>query len=122
MKTKLIYQTNTIKEYDSWVGLIINIINSKVDPNNHYDYGTSIQKGLEKIEHLENENFELKRKYLREVNKNRDKQNIIKDIQSQMDLINQDFKEGNKDELLKEKNQLLESINTITEEVFYFSF
>jgi hypothetical protein len=102
--------------------LIINIINSKVDPNNHYDYGTSIQKGLEKIEHLENENFELKRKYLREVNKNRDKQNIIKDIQSQMDLINQDFKEGNKDELLKEKNQLLESINTITEEVFYFSF
>jgi hypothetical protein len=122
LKTKLIYQTNTIKEYDSWVGLIINIINSKVDPNNHYDYGTSIQKGLEKIEHLENENFELKRKYLREVNKNRDKQNIIKDIQSQMDLINQDFKEGNKDELLKEKNQLLESINTITEEVFYFSF
>ena len=101
----MIYQTNTIKEYDIWVGQILNIINTKIDSTNHYDYGTSIQKGLEKIENLENENFELK-----------------KELQCQIDIISSDFKDGNGQKLLDEKNHLLESINTITEEVFYYLF
>jgi hypothetical protein len=118
----LIYQTNTIKEYDLWVGQILNIINSKIDSNNHYDYGTSIQKGLEKIENLENENFELKKKYLREVFKNKERLTTLDDLHSQINIITSDFKEGNNQKLLNEKNHLLESINTITEEVFYYLF
>jgi hypothetical protein len=118
----LIYQTNTIKEYDIWVGQILNIINSKIDSTNHYDYGTSIQKGLEKIENLENENFELKKKHLREINKNKEKFTTLEELQCQIDIISSDFKHGNGPKLLDEKNHLLESINTITEEVFYYLF
>lgn len=44
LKCKLISQANVIKEYEGWVNILINIINSKNDKVNHNDFSTPVQK------------------------------------------------------------------------------
>ena len=94
----------------------MNIINSKTDTSNHFDYASLIQKGLEKIENLESENFEFMKKYIRETKKNKEKLNLINDLKSQLVVVNSE--EEDREKIIKEKLQLLESINCISEEVY----
>lgn len=44
LKCLIISQTNTIKEYESWVNLLISIINSNTNNSNHHDFGSLLQK------------------------------------------------------------------------------
>ena len=52
MKCKIISQTNIIKEYDNWINLLLNIVNTRNETttNNtnadviHYDLATPVQK------------------------------------------------------------------------------
>ena len=45
-------QTILIKEYENWINILLSIVgdNPTFDDEVHYDMGTLIQKGLEKIE------------------------------------------------------------------------
>ena len=47
-------QTILIKEYENWINILLSIVgdNPTFDDEVHYDMGTTIQKGLEKIEKL----------------------------------------------------------------------
>jgi hypothetical protein len=85
LKRKVILQGNIIKSYDSWIHLLINIVNDNNKKNlnssrnnaSHFDFATSIEKvliiylfkGLEKIEQLCQYNLDLQKKYLEELKK-----------------------------------------------------
>ena len=139
LKRKAILQNNIIKSYDGWIHLLINIVNenNKKEHNNprnqysHYDFTTSIEKvksqikqGLEKIEQISQYNLDLKKKYLIELKKyinlmlrKEDNKKKIEKLQNHYTIIKEDIASNNEDLLKKEKMQLLETVNSISEEV-----
>jgi hypothetical protein len=44
LKCKLITQINVLKDYESWVQILLNIVNVKDDMSKHYDTATPIEK------------------------------------------------------------------------------
>jgi hypothetical protein len=44
LKYKILKQRNILKDYESWVQILLNIVNIKDDPSNHYDIATPIEK------------------------------------------------------------------------------
>lgn len=114
LKHKLFVQNNTLKEYDSWVNLLINMINSREYPENHFDFGSNIQKRLEKIQNLELEKNELKTKYLKECQKNLQKIENINNLKYEIEIINY----TDQTLLIQEINSLKESVNCLSDEVF----
>jgi hypothetical protein len=128
MKCQLISQANSIKEYENWINILLNMVNLKDDNDNHYDIATPIQKvkiyiyifqGLEKIQHLESDNFELKKKLIREIKKNKEKISFHEDLKSEYEMIESESNENDKEKLKREHERLLETVHSITEEVIY---
>lgn len=69
LMTKLIIQSNILKEYNTWVNILLSIINSKSTNENYCDLGTPIQKGLEHIGKMQTDNFQIKTKLIDEIAK-----------------------------------------------------
>ena len=44
LKCKLLKQINVLKDYESWVQILLNIVNVKDDNTKHYDIATPIEK------------------------------------------------------------------------------
>lgn len=64
LQLKLAIQANIIKEYESWVYRLLNIINEKAKSNNHVNIGSEIQNGLERIEKYVLNNYAIKQKII----------------------------------------------------------
>jgi hypothetical protein len=121
---QLIYQNNIIKEYESWTHLLLNIINTtKSNTNNstHIDYATPIQKHLEKISKLELDNYELQKKFVKQMQSNKILKHKSDHLEMQLDMIKQDVNNCNKDELKNEIASLVNNIDMITEELDHLS-
>ena len=83
-----------------------------------------VNQGLEKIEQLSTYNLDLKKKYLSELKKyfnnfirKEDNKKLIEKLQNHYTIIKEDIALNNEDILQKEKKQLLETVNSISEEV-----
>ena len=71
LKLKILIQLNTIKEYEDWTHLLLSIVGDKTSSEDvHVDLGTPIQKRLQKIEDLQNENFKIKQQIINQINQN----------------------------------------------------
>ena len=47
---------------------------------------------------------------------------MIQELKSEYELLTSDYFENDKEKLINEKKQLLESIHSISEEVFFYNF
>lgn len=66
---------------------------------------------------MESENLELKKKLLKEVNKNKEKEALLMELKSELEVYTSDFEDSNKERLINEKKQLMESIHSISDEL-----
>jgi hypothetical protein len=90
LKIRLMSQTNLMKEYENWINILLSIVgdNPTFDDDVHYDMGTPIQKGLEKIEKLQEENLKIKEKLINESKKNENYINIIEEKKKDIQFLN----------------------------------
>jgi hypothetical protein len=113
LKSQLLIQTNTLREYDNWVNLMLNIINAREYPDHHFDFASNIQKRLEKIKCLEAEKWELVTKYFKEVERNKLKEFNLNKLKSELE----NFEVEETRQLKEEIKQLKENIHCLGEEV-----
>lgn len=119
-KLQLIFQNNIIKEYESWTHLLLNIINhtkSNEKNPNHVDYATPIQKHLEKLSKIEMESFDLQKKFIRINTQIEDNQKELEKSKTKKEILSQDLKKADETLILEENDQLIESIDMMTEEL-----
>ena len=81
-------QTILIKEYENWINILLSIVgdNPTFDDEVHYDMGTPIQKGLEKVEKILRRKFKNKRKINKWIKKNENYVNIIEENKKILNL------------------------------------
>lgn len=124
LKLQIIHKANTIKEYENWTHLLLNIVNqlkSSSGFNIHTDYATPIQKNLERISNVEDELIELQRKIIIESNKNTLKEDCLKEVNNKRRLLEEDISHSNKALLSHEIEQMMQSLNSISEELDFVS-
>lgn len=66
MKLKLLIQYSILKLYESWVNILLMIVNEISSNGNHFNLGTPIQKNLIIIENYHNDNYKIKAKIVQE--------------------------------------------------------
>lgn len=125
-KLQLVCQNNIIKEYESWTHLLLNIINNtKTNPNEknftHIDYGTPVQKHLEKLTKIELECFDIQKKIIQQHETIKTKETQLNDVSSKLDIINEDLYENNAEKTIEENMRLVDNIDIITEELDYLT-
>lgn len=81
-------------------------------------------KGLERIENVEKENFELKKKIVLEMVKqvhtlyrSEDLKKTYERLSNQLDILNEDLEIIDSEQITQEKNRLFETVNAISDEV-----
>lgn len=120
-KLQLIYQNNIVKEYENWTHLLLNIINltksNSTDKLTHVDYATPIQKYLEKLSKIENENFDFQRRFVKQSETIKEKQQQLSQLNAKVIILNQDLLDFKKEKLNEEVKQLVGNIENITEEL-----
>ncbi len=72
---------------------------------------------MEKLQNIQTENFELKKKLVNEKNKNREKIDYINELKSDLEIINAEQNQTQFDHLKFEHEKLLETAHSISEEV-----
>ncbi len=68
---------------------------------------------------MEKDNLDLKRKYLREVKKNKDLSLSLDEFNSDLEQITSEYESPNTEKNFNEKAMLLNSIHSISEEVLF---
>lgn len=118
LRLKLLIQKNIMKEYQSWVNKMLLIIGEKNEEDNiHFDFGTPIQEGLQKIEDLYKENFKIKQKFIKEISKNENLSKKIEEMKKENNMINQEYHIETLEQINNEKNQLVNNIQILANEV-----
>jgi hypothetical protein len=72
---------------------------------------------LEKLQSIQNENFELQKKLIREIKKNKEKSDYIKELKSDLKIINSEQDYSQLGNVKFEHSKLLETAHSISEEV-----
>lgn len=117
LKLGILIQNKIMKNYSQAINILLSLINNKNNDNIHVDIGTPIQKYLESIKLMEKENFEIKERYLEEVNKGISlNQKLIK-IQTETKSMKDDYINENIQNIETEKNTLDENIQCFANEL-----
>jgi hypothetical protein len=118
LKLKLVSQINLIKEYEYWTQILLSIVGDKTMNNTYQDVGTPIQKGLMRIESLQNENLKIKQKIIEQLNKNEllklQKERLI---DMKRHFYEQEYKINKIEELKGDKMALLKTVQLFANEV-----
>ena len=119
LKLKILIQLNTIKEYEDWTHLLLSIVGDKTSSEDvHVDLGTPIQKRLQKIEDLQNENFKIKQQIINQINQNTILSQQIQQKKNEIEIISKEAKDhSNMEKIEKEKKTLLSNIQTFANEL-----
>ena len=119
LKLKILIQLNVIKEYEDWTHLLLSIVGEKtLSEDVHVDLGTPIQKRLQKIEDLQNENFKIKQQIINQINQNNILAQQIQQKKNEIEIISKEAKENVKiEKIQKEKKTLLNNIQTFANEL-----
>lgn len=118
LKLKILIQTNILKEYEAWTHLLLSIVGEKsTNEEIHCDLGTPIQKGLEKIEKLQNDNFKVKQQIIHQINKNTLLMQQLEQIKNENKILTNEKYNMNIDVVQKEKKILLKNIQSFANEL-----
>ena len=110
LRLRILIQKNIMREYQIWINKLLIIIGEKKDDNIHFDIGTPIQEGLQRIEDLFKENYKIKQKLIKEISKNENLTKKIEEKKKENKVINQEYSKDNLDNIIYEKNKLLNNI------------
>ena len=118
LKIRLISQNNLLKEYENWINILLSIVgdNPTFEDDIHYDLGTPIQKGLEKIEKLQEENMKIKEKLIDETKKNENYIEIIEQKKKNNEFLNK-FNNENENIIKRDNNILKNNIQIFANEI-----
>ncbi len=75
---------------------------------------------MEKLQNVECENFELKKKLILEIKKNQEKAEYVNELKSELKNMNSDQDHTDLEVLKFEHEKLLETAHSISEEVKFF--
>lgn len=113
-KQKISSQKEVIKEYKNWSQMLCNILNG----SHNFEYYNQITNGIGKIENLCNENLTLKRAiFMKQI----EQENNLKQINKIEEDIESIINNSKNSRSLYEKYNLMNSIETISEEVDLYS-
>ena len=106
LKLKILIQLNTIKEYEDWTHLLLSIVGDKTSSEDvHVDLGTPIQKRLQKIEDLQNENFKIKQQIINQINQNTILSQQIQQKKNEIEIISKEAKDHSNMEKAKKQKK-----------------
>ena len=112
LRTKISYNDKTIKEFEIHLSSLLSIV-KETDLN----YSLQIQKGLEKIKYLVEDNVTSKRLLLKEYKKGEELEKEINKLNKEIEENNNVLKNNEKGKAIIEKHQLLSNINTLSNEI-----
>ena len=116
LKNKISNNEKTIKEFESHLRSLLTIAKET-----ELDYSFQIQKGLEKIKYLVEDNVTSKRLLLKEYKKGEELEKEIEKLNREIEENNIVLKNNEKGKAIIEKHQLLSNINTLSNEIDKFS-
>ena len=115
MSGKIKIQNRILKEYKLWANTLVNIISEHEMTNEHLDLGTPIQNRLEYIQNLTNENLEIKKKIIQQIELNSKLEDKIKIKKWN---LNNCVKDYNSKEVYSDTNNILEkNVQTMANEL-----
>jgi hypothetical protein len=116
LKNKISYNEKEIKEFESHFRSLLTIAKES-----ELDYAFQVQKGLEKIKYLVEDNVTSKRLLLKEYKKGEELEKEINKLNKEIEENNNVLKNNEKGKAIIEKHQLLSNINTLSNEIDKFS-
>ena len=116
LKNKISYNDKTIKEFEKHLCSLLSIV-KETDVN----YSLQIQRGLEKIKYLVEDNITSKRLLFKEYKKGEELEKEFKKINKEIEENKNILKNNEKGKIIIEKHNLLSNINTLSNEIDKFS-
>ena len=116
LKNKISYNEKAIKEFESHLRSLLTIAKES-----ELDYAFQVQKGLEKIKYLVEDNVTSKRLLFKEYKKGKELEKENKKIDKEIEENNNILKNNEKGKIIIEKHNLLSNINTLSNEIDKFS-
>ena len=113
-------QNKIIEIYAKWVSTLLSVIDNNKTNNTYNDIGTPIQKELENIEKLKEENFKIKTSIINKKIQNENYMEILEKKKKIQNLLIKDFNDKNpyfEENLGNEKKQLEENLQILANEL-----
>ena len=113
-------QNKIIEIYAKWVSTLLSVIDNNKTNNTYNDIGTPIQKELENIEKLKEENFKIKTSIINKKIQNENFIEILEKKKKIQNLLIKDFNDKNpyfEENLGNEKKQLEENLQILANEL-----
>ena len=121
LKSLLMVQKEMMDEYQTWIQILVSVINNKESTTNHIDIGTPIQEGLKGVEKIKNDNFEIKKKIIEVRKKNLSLIEQYKNAKWKKQNIISDYTTSSSNEIKIENEQLRNNIQYLANEIDYLS-
>ncbi len=121
LKSLLMVQKEMMEQYQTWIQILLSVINNRESTTNHIDIGTPIQEGLKGVEKIKNDNFEIKKKIIEVRKKNLSLIEQYKNIKWKKQNIISDYTTSSSNEINIENEQLKDNIQYLANEIDYLS-
>ena len=121
LKSLLLVQKEMMEQYQTWIQILLSVINNRESTTNHIDIGTPIQEGLKGVEKIKNDNFEIKKKIIEVRKKNLSLIEQYKNIKWKKQNIISDYTTSSSNEINIENEQLKDNIQYLANEIDYLS-
>ena len=121
LKSLLMIQKEMMEQYQTWIQILLSVINNRESTTNHIDIGTPIQEGLKGVEKIKNDNFEIKKKIIEVRKKNLSLIEQYKNAKWKKQNIISDYTTSSSNEIKIENEQLRNNIQYLANEIDYLS-
>lgn len=116
LRIKYDKNSKTIREYETHLRLLLSILNET-----QMDYASQIQKSLEKLKYLVNENINCKKNLCLQLKQNEDMKSQIVVEKQEMEDLKTEIGIKPKGKIVLEKHQILSDISTLSSEIDEYS-
>jgi DNA repair exonuclease SbcCD ATPase subunit len=116
IKKKIVKNDKSIKEFEGHLRSLLSITNES-----ELEYSYQVQKGLEKLKYLIEDNITSKRLLMKEYKRGEELENEIKNLKQNFEKNKNILNKSEKGKLLLEKQNLLSNIDTLSNEIDKYS-
>jgi hypothetical protein len=116
IKKKILKNEKSIKEFEGHLRSLLSITNES-----ELEYSFQVQKGLEKLKYLIEDNITSKRLLMKEYKRGEELENEIKNLKQNFEENKNFLNKSEKGKLLLEKQNLLTNIDTLSNEIDKYS-
>jgi DNA repair exonuclease SbcCD ATPase subunit len=116
IKKKIVKNDKSIKEFEGHLRSLLSITNES-----ELEYSYQVQKGLEKLKYLIEDNITSKRLLMKEYKRGEELENEIKSLKQNFEKNKNILNKSEKGKLLLEKQNLLSNIDTLSNEIDKYS-